>query len=211
MAKKKGDKYPPLENCKHLHAITVNEEIWYLMSRKNRSVDLAFQKVQEPIVQGLSALTILADRLVKDIQNSTATKTREILDHVMDSIALFGNANWKLNMKRREVIKPDLNPPYTRLCKEDIKPSSKLFGDDLSKHLKEMTDAKRAGQQMQKSSHSEKNFKQRGHRSKPYDRPSTSSGQNWQGSSYRPYRRPFLGHGRAATQTAQRKNNQKSK
>jgi hypothetical protein len=58
MAKKKGDKYPPLENCKHLHAITVNEEIWYLMSRKNRSVDLAFQKVQEPIVQGLSALTI---------------------------------------------------------------------------------------------------------------------------------------------------------
>ena len=76
---------------------------------------------------------------------------REILTHAMDSIALFGHANWKLNMKRRELIKPDLNPPYTRLCKEDIKPSTKLFSDDLSKHLKEMSEVKRAGQQMQKA------------------------------------------------------------
>ena len=57
-------------------------------------------------------------------------------------------------MKRREIIKPELNPPYTRLCKEEIKPSQKLYGDDLPKHLKEMTDAKRAGQQVQKSSQS---------------------------------------------------------
>ena len=76
--------------------------------------------------------------------------TRETLTHVMDSIALFGHANWKLNINQREIIKPDLNPPYTRLCKEDIKPTTKLFDDDLSKHLKEMFEVKRAGQQMQK-------------------------------------------------------------
>jgi NAD-dependent SIR2 family protein deacetylase len=39
-------------------------------------------------------------------------------------------------MKRRELIKPDLNPPYTRLCKEEIKPSAKLFGEELPKHQK---------------------------------------------------------------------------
>ena len=55
----------------------------------------------------------------------------------MNSIALLANANFKLNMKRRKLIKPDLNPPFTRLCKEDIKPSTKLFGDDLSKHMAE--------------------------------------------------------------------------
>jgi NAD-dependent SIR2 family protein deacetylase len=54
----------------------------------------------------------------------------------MDSIAILSHANWKLNMKRRELIKPDLNPPYTRLCKEEIKPSAKLFGEELPKHLK---------------------------------------------------------------------------
>ena len=60
------------------------------------------------------------------------SQARETLKHVMDSIALLGHANWKLNIKRREVIKPDLNPPFTRLCKEEIKPKTKLFGDDLS-------------------------------------------------------------------------------
>jgi len=60
---------------------------------------------------------------------------QETLKHQIDSIALSGHANWKLNMKRREIIKTDLNPPYTRLCKEEMKPTTKLFGDDLSKHL----------------------------------------------------------------------------
>ena len=55
-------------------------------------------------------------------------------------------------MKRREIIKPELNPRYTRLCEEEITPSQKLFGNDLSKHPKKMTDAKLNGQQMQKSS-----------------------------------------------------------
>jgi len=53
-------------------------------------------------------------------------------------------------MKRREIIKPDLDPPYTTLCKEEIKPTTKLFGDHLSKHLKEMPEVKRAEQQIQK-------------------------------------------------------------
>ena len=120
------------------------------MSRKNKSIDLAFKKVQEPLVEGLSALAILSDSLVKDVQSSRTTNTREVLNQVMDAIVILGNANWRLNMKRREVIKPELNPPYTRLCEEEITPSQKLFGDDPSKHPEEMTDAKRAGQQMQK-------------------------------------------------------------
>lgn len=122
-----------------------------MLSRKTRSVDLAVQRVQEPILQGLSALTNLAGKLVKDTTNSKTPDTCQVLNQVMDSVALLGNTNWKLNMKRREHIKPYLNPPYIRLCKEDIKPSTKLFRDDLSKHLKDMSEAKKAGQQMQKA------------------------------------------------------------
>ena len=102
-------------------------------------MDLAFQRVQEPLIHGLSSITILAEQLFKDIQSALTVDARETLTHVMDSIAL---ANWKLNKKRREIIKADLNPPYTRLCKEEIKPTTKLFGDDLSKHLKEMSKVK---------------------------------------------------------------------
>ena len=66
------------------------------------------------------------------------------------ALVLVTHANWSLNMKRRELIKPDLNPPFTRLCKPEIAPTTKLFGDDLQKHLKEMTDISRVGNHMQK-------------------------------------------------------------
>ncbi len=144
----------------------------------------------------------MAGQLVSDIQ----PETRNVLDKIVDSIAILSHANWKHNMTRREPIKPDLNPPYTRLCKEEVKPSAKLFGEDLHKHLKDMAKAKKAGQQMQKPSTSRppsqnyymtKNYKPKFVRSKPYDRTSNP-----------PSRRPFLGQGRASTQkNLQRRNN----
>ena len=115
----------------------------------------------------------------------------------MDSVAMLGNTNWKLNMKRRELIKPELNPPYTRLCKEDITLPTKLFGDDLAKHLKDMSEAKKAGQQMQKpypnssnrgAVHSQKrNFS----RFKPYHYDRTRGSGNKSTNH-----QPFLGQGR---------------
>ena len=188
--KERVKKHPPPENCKFLAVTMMNEEIWDLLPRKSRTVDLAFQQVQEPLLQGISALTKLAGKLVKDINDG------KTLDTVMDSVAMLGNTNWKLNMKQRELIKPELNPPYTRLCKEDITLSTKLFGDDLAKHLKDMSEAKKAGQQMQKpypnssnrgAVHSQKrNFS----RFKPYHYDRTRGSGNKSTN-----RQPFLGQG----------------
>ena len=120
--------------------------------------------------------------MVKDLHAGKTLNTRQILDHVMDSFALLANANFKLNMARRELIKPELNPPCTRLCKDEIKPSTKLFGDDLSKHLKDMAEAKKVGRQMQKTSETRKasqgyfkvgRQKFRRPKFKPYDKPSS--------------------------------------
>ena len=177
------------------------------MSRKNRSVDSAFQCVQ--LIHELSSLTVLADQLFKDFQSMKAVNVRETLTHLTDSIAIFGHANRRLNIKGREVIKYDLNPPYTRLCNEEIKPTTKLFGDDLSKHLKEMSEVKRAGQQMQNvangSVHTSKSSSLKNQQSKPYHRP-----QNNRFNDFKP--RPFLGHGRGSTQTkaSNQKNSQKT-
>lgn len=115
-------------------------------------MDLAFQKVQELLLPGLSALCTLSGKLVSSIQSGDTPNTRETLTVIMDRIALLCNTHHKLNMKRRELIKLELNPPYTRFCKEEIKTTSKLFRDDLSKHLKDMAELKKAGIQMQNSS-----------------------------------------------------------
>lgn len=113
----------------------------------------------------------------------------------MDSVALLGNANWKLNMKRRELIKPDLNSPYTRLCREEIKPTLKLFEDDLPKHMKDMSEATKVCKQMQKHSQdnrgSAQSLRGRYGRSRPYDRERSHCNKPTG-------RQSFLGWGRSA-------------
>ena len=47
------------------------------------------QRVQEPFLQGLSAFINLAGKLVKDITNGKVPDTHHVLDHVMESVALF--------------------------------------------------------------------------------------------------------------------------
>ena len=180
--KERVDKYPPLENCKFLCTTTINEEVWDLLPRRSKTVDLAFQKVQELLVQGLSSLSLLGDQLAKDMQTGKPTNVRQVLDQVMDSIALVAmpiiNLIW------------NLNPPYTRLCKE------------LSKHLNDMAEAKKAGRQMQRNSDtriSSHDYLKAGRQKfrcsnfKPYDR--TSTGQKTS------HPRPFLGYGRAQKST----------
>ena len=53
------------------------------------------------------------------------------MHHVMDSLALVTHTNWslnmkRLNMKRLQLIKPDPNLSFTRLCKPEITPTTKL-------------------------------------------------------------------------------------
>ena len=48
--KERVDKHSPPDNCKFLAVTMINEEIWKLLPRKSRAVDLAFQRVQEPLL-----------------------------------------------------------------------------------------------------------------------------------------------------------------
>ena len=84
--------------------------------RRSKTVDLAFHRVQDTLTQGLSSLVLLADKLAKDAQTNTTISAKDVLQHFMDSLVLISQANWSLNMKRRELIKPDLESPFTRLC-----------------------------------------------------------------------------------------------
>ena len=126
--KERVDKYPPPENCKFLCTTTINGEVWDLLPRRSTTVDLAFQQIQELLLQGLSSLSILGDQLVKDLQTGKPTNVRQVLDQVMDSIALVAKANYKLNMKCREPIKPDLNPLIQGYAKRTWSPLQSYLG-----------------------------------------------------------------------------------
>ena len=109
----------------------VNETIWTSLSPKVRSVDCKMQRVQKYIIKGMTAgLT--------DMTAADAKKNNE------DSWACLTAANNELNMLRRELIKPELNQRFAHLCRPSVKVTNLLFGDDLGKQIKDLTESQKA-------------------------------------------------------------------
>ena len=65
-----------------------------------------------------------------------------------DALALLGHASFKLNMFRREQIKPELKKEYRSLCSSSIPVTNELFGEDLSKAAKEVEEKNKISNKM---------------------------------------------------------------
>ena len=107
---------------------------------------------------------------------------------------------FELNQLRKDLIKPDLIPRYTHLCKPSVKTTQWLFGDELSKVMKEMDEEQKAAGVMRNRRLHSQPGPQRGYPSgfgpfaKPYARPSQAQkykNAGWMTSSKS--RQPFLG------------------
>lgn len=115
---------------------------------------------------------------------------------------MLANANEEINMRRKEMIKPDLHDDYKHLCSSSIEPTSFLFGDELPKQLKDLTEVNRVGKKVTHSRSSK--AKAFGYKSRPSfgygrnsryhsskrpsflgPRPSAQAGGTYQGKSYR--------------------------
>ena len=126
-----GGKYPPPSNCTPLCCPKVNAPIWENLAPHTRSRDLKLQRIQKPLTQGLTAF-------IQTLTPANLTETQQ------DALALICNANFELNCLRKEQIKPDLNVKYSHLCKPATPVSKFLFGDDLTKRVKDLTEQQKA-------------------------------------------------------------------
>ena len=124
-------KYPPPTNCQMLDTPKVNPSVWDNVPTSTKSNDLKLQRIQKSLVRGLNAFmrTLSAD---------------DITDPQQDALALLCNANFELNCVRKDFIKPNLNTRYTHLCKPSNPVTKFLFGDDLSKQVKDLKDEQKA-------------------------------------------------------------------
>jgi hypothetical protein len=55
-------------------------------------------------------------------------------------VTFVGQAQQDLNQRRREGIKPDVNPEYRQLCSSQAPVTTLLFGDDLAKTVKDQNE-----------------------------------------------------------------------
>ena len=122
------NKYLRPENCTNLVAPKINKQIWQQLRQETRNNDSAFQKAQSLLLSGLYAVLQLCNSANGDQRNVLTPTAVQLL-----------SANRELNLKRRDLIRPDLNKQYAPLCNPSTAVSTFLFGDDLNKEVEELT------------------------------------------------------------------------
>ena len=187
--------HPRPKNCDTLSKVSVNKVIWDKLTSNTRSQDVKLQKVQTTIIAAISAVAKAVDKLLVMTEID-----RDIIRSLVDGIGLLATANREVNFRRREHIKPELNFNYKHLCSNTLPVTTELFGDDISKQVKELTEVNQMGKRIGGRPPFQSNS---GFPYNPRRGRSTYRGyRGGRGNTYenyrRPYsRRPFLGASQA--------------
>ena len=182
------ENYPKPQNC-NLVIPKVNPLIWENLGAKTRTMDVKIQNCQKPLVKGITAV-------LKNIGDRKTTEAEE------DSIALLANANYQLNLIRKDLIKPELNQRYAHLCKPNVKSTEWLFGDDLTKTVKDLDEQQKTAGVMRQP---KTRFSQRFNPLTPQQK---YASVGW-GRRTAQSQRPFLGASRYLNSNFRYQNNQR--
>lgn len=191
------NRYNTPENCECLASTKVNHLIWDKLKPDTRSADIKLQRVQSNLVKGLIPVVSIVEKLVqaRDKIPKDALDAPELIRVATDAIALIGAANFKLNMRCRDNIKPELNEDYKHLCSSSVPFSEFLFGNDadLSKQLKDLAEATKVSKKLNPKAESHKSNGYRGYKnakSKGFGYKYSSRGQGTQTNKHLNWKRP---------------------
>ena len=154
----------------------------------------ALQKTQGLLISGLCA--------VLEVCNVSDGDQKSKLAH---AVVLLLTANREFNMKRRDLIRPDLNKQYGALCNPSTAISAYLFGDELNKEVEELTKSNKLSNKVTTKPRSD-------YRVEPYRVPfgrgargrgrfNQTSGRGRESRSYSSFLGVGRGHGRTPTST----------
>ena len=137
--KVKLDAYPAPENITGFSLPKVNPEVWSKIKADTRSRDIRMQKAQQRVVRGLTPLAQLAEKLLlAQRSESQVVDIEACLTLALTSFAMIANGNIEISLRRREMIRPDLNLSYRELCAASTPMTDMLFGDDLARVVKDI-------------------------------------------------------------------------
>lgn len=137
--KDKIKQYPIPDNCGKLKVPRVDDLLWDQLESQTRSRDAGLQQMQLTLVTAITAVARATDDLIK--RQAFDESLESELTPLMDAIVLLNNVNADLSLKRRELIKPDLNTEYKKLCSGVTEITDHLFGEDLAKQVKDIGEA----------------------------------------------------------------------
>lgn len=148
--KAKLDKVKRPGNCDFLTTPKLNPEIWAVLKSGVRSKEIRAQKLQTKTVK---AVTMLAETVNNITVNSLGKKAKPVdakilVKGLFGVIGVLGSTFQDASQLRKEEIKPVLPPKFKPLCNAQVPVTSKLFGDDLAKAVKDLNETSRLSQNL---------------------------------------------------------------
>ncbi|XP_053408795.1 uncharacterized protein LOC123564500 [Mercenaria mercenaria] len=122
-------KYNIPQNCDNLSPPMVNQEVWKILDKKSRSYDRMLVEIQNLVATGIVPVIKLAE-IMGDAM------TQKAKEYISDAITMFGQVQYQLSLRRRYIIRPNLKRKYKNICNQSTPVTSQLFGDDISKEIK---------------------------------------------------------------------------
>ena len=138
------------DNCPLLSVARVNSELWDLVRGETRTRDAKMQRVSQSLVAGIVPVVQVADAMMASLREATNLPSRTIMvRQLATAITLLMDAKHDLDMRRREFIRPDLQNDFRVLCNQRNPVTESLFGDELSKNIKDITELNRVTSKVQ--------------------------------------------------------------
>lgn len=132
------------ENCVALTKTRVNQLIWDLLRPHTRAQDNTIQHHQNTVIKASCKVVKMLNTLQQIQENQPDLEgIQECIDNGVDSLALLGQYNKITNNKRKDNQKYDLLQEYSHLSSQSLPYTDKLYGDDISKNVKEIQDVNR--------------------------------------------------------------------
>lgn len=196
------DKYKTPKNCNLLCVPRVNLELWHDLPRNTKTKDLGLQEIQKNLVKSAQPMIQLLDMALKAQKDKKSIEPNKIMSFVADAVTFLGHTSYLTSLKRREFLKPDIAQAYQSVCSKSNPMTTFLFGDELPKHIKEISEVNKIAKKTMTRPRT--SLSKRG----GYDYKSSSSNTKFhhRGGG----RRPFLSYGNKAPYADRRQTTQQT-
>lgn len=128
------------ENCSSLTKTRVNQGIWRLLKMNTQADDNRMQTIQNLVVKASCNIVKLLDKCGENFESQE-------IEWGSNALALLGQANRMINIRRKEVHKADLDAKYHYLASPSVPYTDLLYGDDVdvNKTVREINDMNKIG------------------------------------------------------------------
>ena len=135
-------------NCEGLSPVQTNNMLWAHFFDRTKIADKKLQNQHKAIVCARAIMTRIFDKLVAAKGKPEVLQIPDLINHTNKSLMLLGDANFNINMFRRNLMKPELKDQYKKLCAENIPFTAELFGEDLPKLAKDIGETAKISNQL---------------------------------------------------------------